>query len=85
MAETYLAPDGRWYPADAEPTQQGLQLVLDGVKPATMKNKLEWLLAQPLQPRKRQKTCDIGLFDTESRKQMDLFASCPTNSAKKRD
>lgn len=27
-----------------------------------------------MQPRKRQKPCNVGLFDTESCKQMELFA-----------
>jgi hypothetical protein len=65
--ETYLGPDGKRYPMDVERTEQGLQLMLGGVRP------LVWLAAQPLQPRKRQKPCDIGLFDTESRWQLALF------------
>lgn len=73
MAETYLGPDGKRYAADVERTQQGLQLMLGGVRPQTMKGKLEWLVAQPMQPRRRQKPCDVGLFDTESRKQLELF------------
>jgi hypothetical protein len=48
--------------------------MLGGVMPQTMKDKLDCLSAQPMQPRKRQKPCDVGLFDTESRKQMELFA-----------
>jgi hypothetical protein len=73
MAEDYLGPDGKRYPVDVERTQEGLQMVLGGVQPRTMKNKLDWLLAQPMQPRKRQKRCDVGLFDTESRRQLELF------------
>ncbi len=30
------------------------------------------LLAQPMRFRKREKPCDVGLFDTEGRKQMEL-------------
>jgi hypothetical protein len=74
MAETYLAPDGKRYAADVENTSEGLQLMLGGVRPQSMKDRLDWLLGQPMQPRKRQKPCDVGLFDTESRRQMDLFA-----------
>lgn len=73
MDDTYLGPDGKRYPVDVERTREGLQLVIDGVRPQTMKDKLNYLTQQPMQPRKRQRPCDIGLFDTESRKQMDLF------------
>jgi hypothetical protein len=71
--ETYLGPDGKRYPVDVERTEQGLQLMLGGVRPQSMRERLAWLAAQPLQPRRRQKPCDIGLFDTESRKQLELF------------
>jgi hypothetical protein len=37
------------------------------------KDRLTWLAAQPLQPRKRRKPCDFGLFDAEGRKQLELF------------
>jgi hypothetical protein len=73
MSETYLGPDGKRFAADVEQTPAGLQLMLNGVKPQTMKDKLDWLIAQPLQPRKQQKPCDMGLFDTESRKQLEMF------------
>jgi hypothetical protein len=73
MTETYLAPNGKRYAADVEQTPEGLQLMLAGVKPQSMKDKLDWLIAQPMQPRKQQKPCDIGLFDTESRKQLEMF------------
>jgi len=73
MSETYLAPDGKRYAADVENTPQGLQLMLGGVNPQSMKDKLDWLIAQPMQPRKQQKPCDIGLFDTERRNQLEMF------------
>ena len=73
MSETYLGPDGNRYAADVENTPEGLQLMLGGVKPQSMKDKLDWLIAQPMQPRKQQKPCDIGLFDTERRNQLELF------------
>jgi hypothetical protein len=60
---------------EVERTEQGLQLMLGGVRPQTMRDKLDWLAAQPLVPRKRQKSCDIDLFDTEGRRQMELFAA----------
>ena len=73
MSETYLAPDGRRYDANVERTPEGLQLMLGGVKPPSMKEKVDWLTAQPMHPRKLQKRCDVGLFDTESRNQLELF------------
>jgi hypothetical protein len=73
MAETYLGPDGKRYPVNIERTQEGLQPVLGGAQPQNMKNKLDWLLAKPMPPRKRQKPCDIGLFDAESCRQLELF------------
>ena len=73
MGDTYLAPDGRRYPVEVERTPQGLQLMVDGVRPAGMKDRLDWLMAQPMRPRRLQKPCDEGLFDTESRKQLELF------------
>jgi hypothetical protein len=71
--DMYLGPDGKRYPLDVERTEQGLQLMLGGVRPQSMKDRLAWLAAGPLQPRKRQKPCDIGLSDTESRKQVELL------------
>ena len=73
MSETYLGPDGKRYAADVENTPEGLQLMVAGVRPQSMKDKLDWRIAQPMQPRKQQKPCDIGLFDTERRKQLEMF------------
>jgi hypothetical protein len=73
MSETYLAPDGKRYPVEVEKTSQGLQLMLGDVRPPTMKDRVQWLAGQPMQPRKRQKACDHGLFDSERRKQLELF------------
>ena len=73
MSETYLGPDGKRYAADVEKTPEGLQLVLRGVRPQTMKDKLDWLIVQPMQPRREQKPCNIGLFDEDRRNQLELF------------
>jgi len=35
--------------------------------------KLPFLIEQPMSPRKKQKPCDIGLFDLESWTQLELF------------
>jgi hypothetical protein len=73
MGDTYIGPAGnvtrwRW-----SAPGRGLQLMLDGVRPQTMKDRLEYLAQQPMQPKKRQKPCDIGSFDTESRRQLEFF------------
>ena len=73
MGETYVGPDGKQYPAGVERTPQGLQLLLGGVRPASMKDRLTWLVEQPMRPRKRQKPCDVGLFDSDTRNQFELF------------
>jgi len=73
MHETYVGPDGKRYPVAVERSGQGLQLMLGSVRPQTMRDKVRWLAEQPMQPRKQQKPCDIDLFDTESRKQLELF------------
>ena len=70
MTETYLAPEGKRYAVDVEETPEGLQIMLAGVKPRTMKDKLDWLMAQPMQPRKQQKPRNIGLFDEDRRNQL---------------
>jgi hypothetical protein len=38
-----------------------------------MKDKVQWLMEQPMQPKRRQKPCDVGLFDTQGRNQLELF------------
>ncbi len=58
-----------------EQTDIGQQYLIDGCKPVTMRERLEFATSLPLQPKRpcRQKPCDIGLFDEVSRNQMDLF------------
>ncbi len=41
MSERYLGPNGKRYAADVEQTPVGLQFMLNGVKPQTMKDKLD--------------------------------------------
>jgi hypothetical protein len=73
MGDTYLGPDGKRYPVNVERTPQGLRLMLGGIRPASMKVRLTWLVEQPMRPRKRQKPCDVGLFDSQSRNQLELL------------
>jgi hypothetical protein len=64
---------------ETEATSLGPQILVPGVRPVSMKARLEALAAHPLASMKMQKPCDIGLFDEVARNQMDLFsAATPT-------
>jgi hypothetical protein len=52
---------------------QASQLLVPGVKPISLRERLEWRAQAPLQPRKLQRPLDIGLFDLAARNQLDLF------------
>jgi hypothetical protein len=66
-------------PFETEATVQGQQVLVPGVRPVSMKVRLEVLAAHPLGCRRLQKPCDIGLFDDVARNQMELFsANSPT-------
>lgn len=58
---------------EVEETPIGPQFMIPGVSPATLRERLEHLQSLTWQPKKPQKPCDIGLFDEESRKQMEMF------------
>jgi hypothetical protein len=60
-------------PVLTEITDQGEQVLVPGVAPVGLRERLERLLAAPLRPLKPQKPLDIGLFDQDARKQLDLF------------
>ena len=62
-------------PFDTEATVQGQQMLVLGVRPVSMKARLEVLAAHPLGSDRLQKPCDIGLFDEVARNQMDLFST----------
>lgn len=60
-----------------EATPIGDQYLVTGVRPVTMRNRLDWQASQPLRGPKRnpdcgQKACDLGLFDEVSQRQIDL-------------
>ena len=64
---------------DTEATVQGQQVLVPGVRPVSMKARLEVLAAHPLTSDRLQKPCDLGLFDEVARNQMELFsANSPT-------
>ncbi len=57
---------------EIEETQAGVQTLMRGVAPVTLRDRLAFLAAAPMAPRAAQKRCDVGLFDSESRRQIDL-------------
>jgi hypothetical protein len=62
-------------PFETEATPLGSQTLVPGVRPVSMKARLEALAAHPLCSGRQQKPCDIGLFDDVARNQMDLFST----------
>lgn len=59
--------------AATERTEAGEQLLAPFVAPVSVRERLDYLIAQPLAPRKPQKPLDIGLFDEAARNQLSLF------------
>ncbi|WP_375208276.1 hypothetical protein [Hyphococcus sp.] len=57
---------------ETEETQAGMQTLMRGVAPITLRDRLGVLAAAPLAPSAAQKRCDAGLFDLGSRRQIDL-------------
>lgn len=57
----------------AEPTPEGEQMLIPGVAPVTLRQRLETQMAAPLRPKVAQKPLDFGLFDLDARRQLDLF------------
>lgn len=48
------------------------QMMLGGVAPVSMGERLGWLAAQPMQPRRAQKPLDIGFWNP-MRDQIEMF------------
>ncbi len=69
-------------PFETEATHLGPQTLVPGVRPVSMKVRLEVLAAHPLGSDRLQKLCDIGLFDDVARSQMELFSA---NSPNRKD
>ena len=61
-------------PFETEPTPIGEQTLIPGVRRVSVYERLMVLAAQPLLPKKPQRSCDLGLFDEVARNQMDLFS-----------
>lgn len=60
---------------ETEATPLGPQTLVPGVRPVSMKARLEALAAHPMASDRLQKPCDIGFFDDVARNQMDLFSA----------
>jgi hypothetical protein len=69
-------------PFETEATVQGPQTLVPGVRPVSIKARLEVLAAHPMASDRLQKPCDVGLFDEVARNQMELFS---TNSPTRKD
>lgn len=78
---THLAPAAPL----SEPTEQGEQMLVTGVAPVTIRDRLSLMALRPMVPRRNpyasQKPCDHGLFDEVRRDQIDLIDflnACPS-------
>ena len=70
-----------------EPTEQGEQMLVAGIAPVTLRDRLTVMALRPMAPRRNpnasQKPCDHGLFDEVRRDQIDLIDflnACPTTN-----
>ncbi len=60
-------------PLESELTPIGVQTLVSGVAPITPAQRLAFRTDAPLQPKKPQRPADHGLFDTNSRNQIEMF------------
>ena len=60
-------------PIDDEPTPEGEQTLVPGVRPISQRERIEARMVAPLTPRVPQKPLNVGLFDEDARNQLDLF------------
>lgn len=60
-------------PFQSEMTPDGEQTLIPGVRPISLRDRLDARMEAPLVPRKPQKPLDIGLFDEIGRNQLELF------------
>jgi hypothetical protein len=56
-----------------EQTAIGAQMLVYGVAPVTLGERLSMFANAPLVPRKSQRPINHGLFDTNARKQLEMF------------
>ncbi|WP_422346058.1 hypothetical protein [Parasphingorhabdus sp.] len=67
------APDHTIPQLDAEVTPIGVQTLVSGVAPITPAQRLAYRANAPMEPKKAQRPADHGLFDTNSRNQIEMF------------
>lgn len=60
---------------ESEQTFVGEQMLVPGVSPVSVRERLQALAAAPLVSERFQKPCDLGLFDETARNQLDLFSA----------
>jgi hypothetical protein len=60
-------------PLTTEPTPEGEQILVPGVAPVSVRERLALRMAAPMAPHKPQKALNIGLFDEDARNQLALF------------
>lgn len=58
---------------ETEVTPIGVQSLVSGVAPITPAQRLAMLANAPMQPRRPQRPADHGLFDINSRNQIEMF------------
>lgn len=74
--EPPAAPQGeRAFAVEATPP--GAQTLVPGVVPITPLDRLLLRAAAPLEAKKPQRPCDLGLFDLNARAQLNLFDPLP--------
>ncbi|NNU17535.1 hypothetical protein HK107_14480 [Parvularcula sp. ZS-1/3] len=60
-----------------ETTEAGEQRLISGVRPVGLRDRLKVRASEPLRPKRhpdcQQRPCDIGLFDSVGRAQIDLI------------
>ena len=67
------SPDHSIPQLDAEVTPIGVQTLVSGVVPITPAQRLALRANAPMEPKKPQRAADHGLFDTNSRNQIEMF------------
>ena len=72
-----------------EPTEQGEQMLVAGIAPVTLRDRLTLMALRPMAPRRNpnasQKPCDHGLFDEVRRDQIDLIDFLNASQTTKRN
>ena len=58
---------------EAEWSDCGVQTLIPGVRPVSLRERLTLQASAPLIPKKSQKPLNIGLFDEDARNQLNLF------------